>query len=72
MVCGFAWAGWVALAIAGAGILLSVVQRWRHGARECAAYRIGYKDGAEGLQPLPGRRRWWRRKSGPACGACGR
>ena len=57
MVCGFAWAGWVALAIAGAGILLSVVQRWRHGAREYAAYRIGYEDGAEGLQPLPGRRR---------------
>lgn len=81
MVCGFAWFGWatllviglvccLALSVIAVGILLEVIRRWRYGAREYAAYRIGYQDGSEGLQPLPYRRRpRWRVYAGAVCGA---
>lgn len=83
IVCGFAWFGWAAVWVLGVGLglalsaiaagqLLEVIRWWRHGAREYAAYRIGYQDGVEGLQPLPGRRRRWRVRKPGQCAACGR
>ena len=56
MVCGFAWAGWVmlallvlVLAVIGGVILAEVVRRWRHSCREYAAYQLGHQDGMDGI-----------------------